>query len=49
MPHKKLSRNAPCPCGSGKRYEACCWGKGFEWVADEAGNVYRSMPMTPKR
>jgi hypothetical protein len=37
MPHKKLPGNAPCPCGSGKRYEACCWDKGFEWVEDEGG------------
>jgi hypothetical protein len=23
--HKKLSRNAPCPCGSGKKYKHCCY------------------------
>ncbi|GJM32401.1 MAG: hypothetical protein DHS20C18_14020 [Saprospiraceae bacterium] len=23
----KISRNAPCPCGSGKKYKQCCWGK----------------------
>jgi tetratricopeptide (TPR) repeat protein len=22
-----LSRNAPCPCGSGKKYKKCCFGK----------------------
>jgi hypothetical protein len=27
---KKLSRNAPCPCGSGKKYKHCCYGKGVE-------------------
>jgi hypothetical protein len=48
MPHKKLPRNAPCPCGSGKQYKDCCWGKGFEWVEDDAGTVYRSTPMTPE-
>jgi hypothetical protein len=48
MPHKKLSRNIPCPCGSGKVYGACCWGKGFEWVEDEAGTVLRSTPMSPE-
>ena len=21
----KVSRNAPCPCGSGKKYKKCCW------------------------
>jgi len=25
----------------GKKHEACCWGKGFEWVEDEAGTVFR--------
>jgi Sec-independent protein translocase protein TatA len=23
----KISRNAPCPCGSGKKYKKCCMGK----------------------
>jgi hypothetical protein len=48
MPHKRLSRNAPCPCGSGKKYKACCWDRGFEWVQDEAGTVSRSTPLTPE-
>lgn len=21
----KIGRNAPCPCGSGKKYKNCCW------------------------
>ncbi len=25
---KKISRNAPCPCGSGKKYKHCCANKG---------------------
>jgi hypothetical protein len=24
---KKVGRNAPCPCGSGKKYKKCCMGK----------------------
>ncbi len=24
---KKIGRNAPCPCGSGKKYKKCCMGK----------------------
>jgi tetratricopeptide (TPR) repeat protein len=48
MPHKKLSRNAPCPCDSGKKYKHCCWNKGFEWVEDEDGTVYKSTPMSPE-
>jgi SEC-C motif-containing protein len=23
----KVGRNEPCPCGSGKKYKHCCWGK----------------------
>ena len=34
MPRKKLSRNAPCPCGSGKKYKHCCYGQG---AADDLG------------
>jgi hypothetical protein len=46
MAPKKLSRNAPCPCGSGRKYKHCCWDKGFEWVKDEAGGLYKSTPMS---
>lgn len=24
---KKVGRNEPCPCGSGKKYKKCCWRK----------------------
>ena len=46
MPRKKLPRNAPCPCGSGKKYKRCCWNKGFDWVEDEDGSILRSVPMS---
>jgi hypothetical protein len=46
MPHKKVSRNAPCPCGSGKKYKNCCHGKGFDYVEDEAGKLFKSMPLS---
>jgi SEC-C motif len=46
MARKKLSRNAPCPCGSGKKYKKCCWGKDFDWEEDESGNLYKSIPMS---
>ncbi len=29
---KKLGRNAPCACGSGKKYKECCMGKDNERV-----------------
>ena len=25
--HKKIGRNSPCPCGSGKKYKKCCLAK----------------------
>ena len=46
MTRKRIPRNAPCPCGSGKKYKHCCYGKGFEWQEDEEGGVYRSVPLT---
>ncbi len=27
MSKNKIGRNAPCPCGSGKKYKQCCLGK----------------------
>jgi hypothetical protein len=41
MSRKRISRNDPCPCGSGKKYKNCCSGKGFEWQEDEAGPLDR--------
>jgi hypothetical protein len=45
MSRKKLSRNAPCPCGSGKEYEHCCYGKV---VANDLGLASgRQQPQYP--
>jgi hypothetical protein len=38
MARKKVSRNDPCPCGSGKKYKACCYGTGVE---DDLGSGQR--------
>lgn len=39
----KISRNAPCPCGSGKKYKKCCLSKGEQiersWIDDEGIHV----------
>jgi hypothetical protein len=43
---QKLTRNAPCPCGSGRKYKHCCWGKGFDWVRDEEGHLLRQIPLS---
>jgi len=28
VPEKKVARNSPCPCGSGKKYKQCCGQSG---------------------
>jgi hypothetical protein len=30
MDRDRVSRNAPCPCGSGKKYKHCCLRKEVE-------------------
>jgi hypothetical protein len=42
----KPGRNDPCPCGSGKKYKKCCYGKAFNFMQDDEGNVYKSLPIT---
>ena len=46
MARRKVSRNAPCPCGSGKKYKQCCLSKDFEWLEDDDGNIFKSMPIS---
>ena len=46
MAHRKVSRNAPCPCGSGKKYKQCCIRKDFEWLEDDDGNILKSTPIS---
>ena len=46
MAHKKLSRNALCPCGSGKKYKHCCIEKDFAFVEDDDGTVFKSIPLS---
>jgi len=46
MAREKLSRNTPCPCGSGKKYKVCCLKKGIEYAEDASGTIHQSVPMT---
>jgi hypothetical protein len=46
MARKKVSRNAPCPCGSGKKYKPCCYGKRFDYEEDDDGTIFKSIPMS---
>jgi hypothetical protein len=46
MARNRLPRNAPCPCGIGKKYKQCCSKKDFEYLVDEDGSVFKSIPMS---
>jgi hypothetical protein len=43
---QKLPRNAPCPCGSGKKYKQCCIDRDFEWVVLDDGRIAKSVPVS---
>lgn len=38
MKKKKIGRNEPCPCGSGKKYKSCCIGNACEAGESSATN-----------
>ena len=46
MARNRLPRNAPCPCGSGNKYKQCCRKKGIQYLVDEEGNAFKSVPMS---
>ena len=49
-PVPKIGRNAPCPCGSGKKYKKCCFDKDQQLMRDASPSEgitmtqLRSMP-----
>lgn len=45
MSHERVSRNGPCPCGSGKKYKHCCYGKNIE--SDFGMQADRQEPQFP--
>ncbi|MGD9041540.1 MAG: SEC-C metal-binding domain-containing protein, partial [Desulfobacteraceae bacterium] len=36
---KKVGRNDPCPCGSGKKFKKCHMGREDEMVLDGMGEI----------
>ncbi len=41
LPPKDSHRNASCPCGSGKKYKRCCYGKElYEPIVDDKNQRY---------
>ncbi len=48
MAQKKISRNDPCPCGSGKKYKHCCLGNDIDWSARTAPARRPPLPRLPE-
>ncbi len=46
----KISRNAPCPCGSGKKYKRCCLGekKAVDTIDSDYAKKYRIKLKNPE-
>lgn len=44
MTRQKISRNDPCPCGSGKKFKHCCLGKDIDWSERTAPTRHPSLP-----
>ncbi len=49
MATHKISRNDPCPCGSGKKFKHCCLAKGIDWEARQAAQTKRPFPTAASR
>src|SRR4030042_2128132 len=45
----KIGRNAPCLCGSGKKYKQCCLGKVFDYGVDENGEIHQKFPKNDEK
>ena len=41
---KKLGRNDPCPCGSGKKFKKCCWEDYNAPIVIDAKKLLNKMP-----
>jgi tetratricopeptide (TPR) repeat protein len=44
---KRISRNDPCPCGSGKKYKKCCLNKTHSSTASPGGELHNRRGATP--
>jgi hypothetical protein len=49
MTARKISRNDPCPCGSGKKFKHCCISKNIDWEARRAANTRKPFSLTAPR
>ena len=39
VPERKMGRNSPCPCGSGKKYKRCCEKKITQSISKHKANL----------
>ena len=42
----KVSQNAQCPCGSGKKYKKCCSEKGINYSMTDNGKMEKGIPLS---
>lgn len=49
MSGKGISRNDPCPCGSGKKFKNCCIHKGIDWQARQVAGPRKLLPAVAPR
>ncbi|MES2791181.1 MAG: SEC-C metal-binding domain-containing protein [Planctomycetota bacterium] len=35
----KIGRNEPCPCGSGKKFKQCCYGREFDSMVTDVAKI----------
>lgn len=49
MTDRRVSRNDPCPCGSGKKFKHCCIGKNIDWTAHRTAATRRPFPLAAPR
>ena len=46
MIRRNILCNEACPCGSGKKYQRCCYQRGVRWMKDEKGKFFRVVPLS---
>ncbi len=44
---QKVGRNDPCPCGSGKKYKACCFKQQLPGKKKFSATVLKTAPLPP--
>ena len=49
MAGNKISRNDPCPCGSGKKFKNCCISKDIDWDARRPAAIQSLLPLPAPR